>query len=59
MNPLKYQTPAFIIHLSTGLYTLSALQALGRCKINAGSDYPTFTLTLKHGYNYNDTLSGH
>jgi hypothetical protein len=28
-------------------------------KINAGSDYPTFTLTWRHGYNYNDTLSGH
>ena len=26
-------------------------------KISAGSDYPTFTLTWKHGYNYNDTLS--
>jgi len=28
-------------------------------KISAGSDYPTFTLTWKHGYNYNDTLSDH
>lgn len=28
-------------------------------KIYAGSDYPTFRLTWKHGYNYNDTLSGH
>ena len=28
-------------------------------KINAGSDWPTFTLRWKHGYNYNDTLSGH
>jgi hypothetical protein len=28
-------------------------------KINAGSDWPTFTLGWKHGYNYNDTLSGH
>jgi len=27
-------------------------------KVNAGSDYPTITLTWKHGYNYNDTLSG-
>jgi len=26
-------------------------------RISAGSDYPTFTLTWKHGYNYNDTLS--
>ncbi|MFZ0472600.1 MAG: DUF5686 family protein [Bacteroidales bacterium] len=26
-------------------------------KIIAGSDYPTFTLTWKHGYNYNDTMS--
>ncbi len=31
----------------------------GRAKINAGSDFPTFTLSWKHGYNYNDTLSGH
>jgi hypothetical protein len=28
-------------------------------KIDAGSDYPTFTLLWKHGYNYNDTLSSH
>ena len=28
-------------------------------KISAGSDWPTFTLRWKHGYNYNDTLSGH
>lgn len=28
-------------------------------KINLGSDYPTFKLYWKHGYNYNDTLSGH
>jgi hypothetical protein len=28
-------------------------------KISAGSDYPTFTLTWKHGFNYNDTLSDH
>ncbi len=27
-------------------------------KISAGSDYPTFTIAWKHGYNYNDTLSG-
>jgi hypothetical protein len=31
----------------------------GTAKINAGSGYPTFALTWKHGYNYNDTLSGH
>lgn len=30
----------------------------GGAKINAGSDYPTFALTWKHGYNYNDTVSG-
>lgn len=27
-------------------------------KVSAGSDYPTFTIAWKHGYNYNDTLSG-
>ncbi len=27
-------------------------------KIYASSDWPTFTLNWKHGYNYNDTLSG-
>ena len=27
-------------------------------RINAGSDWPTFTVTWRHGYNYNDTLSG-
>lgn len=27
-------------------------------KLNAGSDWPTFKLFYKHGYNYNDTLSG-
>ncbi len=27
-------------------------------KVSAGSDYPTFTLTWRHGYGYNDTLSG-
>lgn len=26
-------------------------------KINAGSDFPTFALQLKYGYNFNDTLS--
>ncbi|MGB8358458.1 MAG: DUF5686 family protein, partial [Bacteroidales bacterium] len=31
----------------------------GGAKISAGSDWPTFTLRWKHGYNYNDTLSGH
>ena len=31
----------------------------GGAKIYAGSDYPTFRITWKHGYNYNDTLSGH
>ncbi len=28
-------------------------------KLNEGSDWPTFRLSYKHGYNYNDTLSGH
>ncbi len=28
-------------------------------KVNLGSKYPTFKLQWKHGYNYNDTLSGH
>ncbi len=28
-------------------------------KVSAGSDYPTFAVTWRHGYNYNDTLSGH
>lgn len=28
-------------------------------KISAGSDYPTFTLRWKHGYNFNDTISSH
>ncbi|HUW92651.1 MAG TPA: DUF5686 and carboxypeptidase regulatory-like domain-containing protein [Bacteroidales bacterium] len=28
-------------------------------KISAGSDYPTFRVLYMHGYNYNDTLSGH
>jgi hypothetical protein len=28
-------------------------------KISAGSDYPTFSLSWKHGFNFNDTLSGH
>jgi hypothetical protein len=27
-------------------------------KISAGSDWPTFTVTWRHGYNYNDTVSG-
>jgi len=27
-------------------------------KVSAGSDYPTFSLTWRHGYSYNDTLSG-
>lgn len=31
----------------------------GGAKINAGSDYPTFSLTWKHGYNYNDSRAGH
>jgi len=31
----------------------------GEAKINAGSDYPTFTITWKHGYNYDETRSGH
>ncbi|MCI0522934.1 MAG: DUF5686 family protein, partial [Bacteroidales bacterium] len=28
-------------------------------KIYEDSDYPTFNLLWRHGYNYNDTLSGH
>jgi hypothetical protein len=28
-------------------------------KIYEDSDYPTFNLIWKHGYNYNDTISGH
>jgi hypothetical protein len=28
-------------------------------KINLAPDYPTIRLSWKHGYNYNDTLSGH
>ncbi len=28
-------------------------------KINLAPDYPTFRLSWKHGYNYNDTISGH
>ncbi len=31
----------------------------GGAKINAGSDYPTFKLTWKHGYNYDEIRSGH
>lgn len=27
-------------------------------KVSAGSDYPTFTIGWKHGYSYNETLSG-
>lgn len=27
-------------------------------KIPAGSDWPTFAITWKHGYNFNDTVSG-
>ena len=30
----------------------------GGARVSAGSDYPTFTLTWRHGYGYNDTLSG-
>jgi len=30
----------------------------GSAKISAGSDYPTFAFTWRHGYNYNDTVSG-
>ncbi|MDZ7635476.1 MAG: DUF5686 family protein [Bacteroidales bacterium] len=48
------------LSLTTGLawtprqrYRLS-----GGAKIYAGSDYPTFKITWKHGYNYNDTLAG-
>jgi|WetSurMetagenome_2_1015567.scaffolds.fasta_scaffold12146_4 hypothetical protein len=29
-----------------------------KSKINLDADYPTFHLLWKHGYNYNDTLSG-
>jgi hypothetical protein len=28
-------------------------------RIRAGSDYPTFTLRWKHGYNFSDTISSH
>lgn len=31
----------------------------GGAKLNAGSDYPTFMLTWKHGYNYDEDRSGH
>ncbi|MCU0458858.1 MAG: DUF5686 and carboxypeptidase regulatory-like domain-containing protein [Bacteroidales bacterium] len=27
-------------------------------KVNAGSDYPTFTIAWKHGYSYNETMYG-
>jgi hypothetical protein len=30
----------------------------GDAKISAGSDYPTFAITWRHGYNYNDSVSG-
>jgi hypothetical protein len=28
-------------------------------KINTGSDFPTFTMRWKHGYNFSDTISSH
>ncbi len=31
----------------------------GGTKIYAGSDFPTFMLTWKHGYNHGDTFAGH
>ncbi len=31
----------------------------GGAKINAGSDFPTFRVTWKHGYNHGETHSGH
>ncbi len=31
----------------------------GGAKINAGSDFPTFMLAWKHGYNHGETFSGH
>ena len=56
-TPVSHSNAAFTARLS---YTPRQRYRLsGGAKINAGSAYPTFGLTWKHGYNYSDTISGH
>ena len=57
MTPVSHSNVSFTARLS---YTPGQRYRLtGGSKVNAGSDYPTFSLTWKHAYNYNDTLSDH
>lgn len=57
ITPVSHNHASFTARLS---YTpRQRYRIAGGAKVNAGSDYPTFGLTWKHAYNYNDTLSGH
>jgi hypothetical protein len=57
MTPVSHSHAAFTARLS---YTPRQRYRLsGGAKVNAGSAYPTFGLTWKHAYNYNDSISGH
>jgi len=59
-DPLTIFAHSHISFTSVLTYTPRQRYRLsGGARIDAGSDYPTFALSWKHGYNYNDTLTGH
>lgn len=57
MVPVNHNNASFTAELA---YTpRQRYRIRNGAKLNAGSDWPTFRIMYKHGYNYNDTLSGH
>jgi len=56
MIPVNHSNLSFTAELS---YTPRQRYRISKnAKINLRADYPTFHIFWKHGYNYNDTLSG-
>jgi|WetSurMetagenome_2_1015567.scaffolds.fasta_scaffold08802_3 hypothetical protein len=57
MIPVNHSNVSFAAELS---YTpRQRYRITNNIKVNLEADYPTFHIYWKHGYNYNDTLSGH
>jgi hypothetical protein len=56
MIPVNHKDVSFVAELS---YTpRQKYRITNNAKVNLRADYPTFHILWKHGYNYNDTLSG-
>jgi len=57
MTPVNHNNLSFTAELS---YTPRQRYRISKnAKVNLSADYPVFHILWKHGYNYNDALSGH